>query len=333
MLDCSRATLEPEVGDAMPDVITLGETMVRLSPKGALRLDQAPELEVMAGGAESNVAVALARLGMRAGWISKLPDHPLARLIVGEIRGHGVDTSRVVWTPEGRVGICFFERGVPPRPPRVWYDRQGSAVTTLEESEVEWSYLTSAQVVLVTGITPALSPRLRELTKRVAREARAAGKQFALDVNYRAKLWSPPAAAACLGELLPSVSILFCSRGDAERVFGFTGESEAVARAFREKFGVPIVVLTLGPQRALALADQTYRQRRVPRVEVVDPLGAGDAFAAGFLYGYLTDGIQRGLDVGGALGALASTIPGDCALVTRAELEQLLASEDQEIQR
>lgn len=317
----------------MLDVVTLGETMLRLSPKGQLRLEQAHELEALAGGAESNVAVALARLGLRTGWISKLPDHPVGRLIVGELRRHGVDTSRVVWAPDGRVGICFFERGAAPRPPRVWYDRRGSAITTLDAAEVDWAYLTGARAVLVTGITPALAPGLAALSKRIAREVRAAGGVFALDVNYRVKLWSPGDAAACLGELLPSVSILFCGRGDAERVFGLPGDPEAVARAFREKFAVPTVVLTLGAGGALALADRVYRQQRVPRVDVVDPLGAGDAFAAGFLYGYLTDGIQRGLDVGGAMGALACSIVGDFPLVSLGEVEELLGSEDQEIQR
>ncbi len=317
----------------MLDVVTLGETQVRFSPKGYLRLEQAHEMEVNAAGAESNVAVGLARLGMRAGWISKLPDHPLSRLIVGELRRHGVDTSRVVWASEGRVATYFFERAVPPRPPRVWYDRKGSAVTTLRDEEVDWPYLTSAKVVLVTGITPALGPRLRELTVRIAREVRAAGKLFALDVNYRAKLWSPQEAAACLAELLPSVSILFCGQGDAERVFGFRGEPEAVARMFREKFGIPTVVLTLGAEGSLALTDRIYRQRRIHRVEMVDPLGAGDAFAAGFLCGYLEEGIQRGLDLGGATAALDCTIVGDAAFITRAEAEELLVSEDLEIQR
>jgi 2-dehydro-3-deoxygluconokinase len=162
---------------------------------------------------------------------------------------------------------------------------------------------------------------------------RAAGKLFALDVNYRAKLWSLQEAAECLTELLPSVSILFCGRGDAERVFGLTGEAGAVARAFREKFGIPTVVLTLGAEGSLALADRVYRQRRVHHVEVVDPLGAGDAFAAGFLCGYLEEGVQRGLDLGGATAALDCTIVGDAAFLTRAEVEELLASEDQEIQR
>jgi 2-dehydro-3-deoxygluconokinase len=316
-----------------PAVVTLGETLIRLSPKGYLRLDQASELEAIPGGAESNVAVGVARLGLPAGWVSKLPDHPLAHRIVGELRRHNVDTSRVVWTPEGRLGLYCFERAVPPRPPRIWYDRQGSTITTLQAAEIDWEYITSARVVLVTGITPALSPGLRDLTMRVAREVHAAGKLFALDVNYRAKLWSPASAAATLGEILSAVGLLFCGRHDAELLFGLTGEPETVAGAFQRKFGIATVVLTLGADGAVAVADRAYRLRRVPRVEIVDPLGAGDAFAAGFLYGYLTEGIQRGLDVGSAMGALACTIVGDFPFVTLAEIEELLASDDQEIRR
>lgn len=252
----------------MPDVVTLGEVMVRLTPPPRLRLEPATGLTVMVGGAEANAAVALARLGLRAGWISKLPDHPLGRLIAGELARHGVDTSRVVWAPEGRVGLYFYEPSAPPRPARVWYDRAGSAVTTLEEREVDWAYLTEARVVLVSGITPALSPRLHALTLRIAREVKGAGKRFALDVNYRAKLWAPAAAAACLSELLPSVAVLFCGMGDARTVFGLAGEPEAAARALQEKFGVQVVVLTLGAQGSVAAADRVYRQRRVPRVEV-----------------------------------------------------------------
>jgi 2-dehydro-3-deoxygluconokinase len=315
------------------DLVTLGETLVRLSPKGVLRLDQTLELEAIPGGAESNVAVALARLGMRTGWVSKLPDHPLSRLIVGEIRRHGVDTSRVVWTADGRVGTYYFERAVPPRPPRVWYDRKGSAVTTLVEDEVDWGYVTSARVALVTGITPALGPGLRDVTRRLAREMRAAGKPLALDVNYRSKLWPPSEAAAALEELLPLVTILFCPSSDAEQVFGLAGDPERVARGLQDTYGVKVVVITMGAAGSLAAAETVHRQRRVPHVQPVDLLGAGDAFAAGFLYGWLTEGVQRGLDVGGAMGALACTMIGDFAFVTLAEVEELLASEDQEIRR
>jgi 2-dehydro-3-deoxygluconokinase len=315
------------------EVVALGDAMVSFSPPGMLRLEQASQVEVWPTGAEANAAVALARLGRRVGWFSKLPDNPLARLIVGAVSRHGVDTSRVVWTPEGRVGTLFYERAVPPRPPRVWYDRKDSAFTTLTSSELDWPYLKSAQVVLMAGTAPALSATLRATTRRIAEEVRAANRLFALDVNYRAKLWSPDEAADYLATLLPLVSILFCGGRDAERLFGFSGQPEAVARCFQERFGIPTVVLTLGSEGATAISDRPYQARCVRRATVVDPVGAGDAFAGGFLCGYLEGGVQRGLEMGTALGALHCTIVGDFAYVTRAEVEEFLASDDQEIQR
>ncbi|HEX7629505.1 MAG TPA: sugar kinase [Candidatus Methylomirabilis sp.] len=315
------------------DVIALGDAIVSFSPPGLLRLEQAAQLEVWPTGAEANAAVALARLGRQVGWFSKLPDHPLSRLIVGAVSRHGVDTSRVVWTPEGRIGTLFYERAAPPRPPRVWYDRKDSAFTTLTASDLDWPYLTSARIVLMAGTAPALSATLQDTTRRIAEKVRAAGRLFALDVNYRAKLWSPREAADYFTTLLPLVSILFCGGRDAERLFGLRGEPETVARALQERFGIPTVVLTLGSEGAMAMADRPYHARRVPRATMVDPVGAGDAFAGGFLCGYLECGVQRGLDLGAAVGALHCTIVGDFAYVTRAEVEELLGSEDQEIQR
>ncbi len=315
------------------DVIGLGDALVSFSPPGFLRLEQATLVEVWPTGAEANAAVALARLGKRIGWISKLPDHPLGRLIVAAVARHGVDTSRVVWTPEGHVGTLFYERALAPRPPRVWYDRQHSAFTTLTASELDWDYLMKARIVLMAGTAPALSAVLRETTQQIAERVRGAGQLFALDVNYRAKLWSPQDAASYLVTLLPQVSILLCGSRDAERVFGLSGEPEKVARTFQERFGIPTVVLTLGSEGAVAVGDRFYRAPRLPRVTVVDSVGAGDAFAGGFLCGYLEGGVQRGLEIGSAVGALHCTIPGDFAYVTRAEVEELLASGDDEIQR
>jgi len=315
------------------DVIGLGDAMVSFSPPGFLRLEQANQLEVWPTGAEANAAVTLARLGKQVGWISKLPDHPLSRLIVAAVSRHGVDTSRVVWTPEGRVGTLFYERAVPPRPPRVWYDRKDSAFTTLAASDLDWEYLTAAQIVLMAGTAPALSPVLRETTREIATRVRSAGRLFALDVNYRAKLWPPQEAADYLATLLPLVSILFCGQRDAARLFGFAGDPESVARRLQERFGIPAVVLTLGSDGALAISDRVHRAPRVRQVTVVDPVGAGDAFAGGFLCGYLEGGVQRGLEIGSAVGALHCTILGDFAYITRAEVEELLASDDDDIQR
>jgi 2-dehydro-3-deoxygluconokinase len=321
------------MNDLALDVVGLGDAMVSFSPPGFLRLEQAAQVEVWPTGAEANSAVALARLGKRVGWISKLPQHPLSRLIVGAVSRHGVDTSRVVWTPEGRVGTLFYERAVPPRPPRVWYDRKDSAFTTLTASELDWAYLTAAHVVLMAGTAPALSSVLRETTREIAARVRAAGRLFALDVNYRAKLWSLTEAADYFATLLPLVSILFCGARDAARLFGTSGEPETVARALQERFGIPTVVLTLGSEGALAVSDRVHRVPRVRQVTVVDPVGAGDAFAGGFLCGYLEGGVKRGLEIGSAVGALHCTIVGDFAYVTRVEVEEFLASDDDEIQR
>lgn len=315
------------------DVVTIGEALVRFAPPDGLRLEQAPVWQIAPSGAEGCAAASLARLGLSAGWISKLPEHPLARFVVGELNRHGVDTSRVVWTPTGRIGVCYAERGVPPRPERVWYDREGSTVTTLLETEVDWAYVTSARLALLTGATPALGPRPRALACRAAQEIRAAGRLLALAVDYRPELWAPAEAAEALGALLPLATLAFCSLADAERLFGLRGDPAVVADGLRSRFGIPTAVVTFGDGDAVALADRRYRPERPPRAPGTDPMGGGGAFVAGFLCGYLETGVQRGLDMGGALAALAAASGGGVPIVTRAELEELMTSEDQEIRR
>ena len=315
------------------DVVALGDAMISFSPPGALRLEQAHQFEVWPTGAEANAAVAMARLGVSVGWFSKLPDNPLSHMMVSAVARHGVDTSRVIWTPEGRIGTLYYERAAPPRPARVWYDRQGSAFTTMTVAEIDWSYVTAAKIVLMAGTAPALSPTLQETTRRIAENVRAAGTLFALDVNYRAKLWTPDAAANYFSALLPLVSILFCGVRDAERLFRLTGEPESIARHMQDRFGIPVVVITSGAAGAIVVSDQCHHAPRLPPVSVLDPVGAGDAFAGGFLAGYLEGGVRQGLKIGAAAGALHCTILGDLAYITRTEIDELIALGDQEIQR
>src|SRR5947209_4719594 len=119
------------------DVITFGETMIRLNPPGFERLERAESLVLKVGGSESNTALALARLGRRVSWFSKLPDDPLGRRIAGEVRRGGVKISQVIWTNSGRVGIYFLESGPPPRSYQVFYDRAGSVSSTLSPEDVD----------------------------------------------------------------------------------------------------------------------------------------------------------------------------------------------------
>src|SRR5256886_6948002 len=146
-----------------PDVITFGEAMVRLSPANFRRLEQTDSLDVQVGGAELNTAVALARLGRSAAWVSRLANNPLGRLIANRAREAGVSSEHVVWTEEDRVGVYFLEFGAAPRASSVLYDRKGAAIANVRPGTVPWpAVFAGARWFHVTGITPALSPTAAE---------------------------------------------------------------------------------------------------------------------------------------------------------------------------
>jgi 2-dehydro-3-deoxygluconokinase len=316
-------------------VVGLGEVLLRLASPAPVRLEQAATLSVSYGGTEANVVCALARLGLRTAWISALPRNAWGERLHRELRGHDVDVAHVVWREEGRIGTYFLEYGVGPRPIRVLYDRKDSAFTTLAEDEVDWTAVRRSRVVHLTGVTPALGPRPRRLVERALDEAEAGGVTVSLDVNYRAALWSPGEAGAYLEAALPRVGLLFVGLEDARRVFGLAGDPEAVADGLRGRAPKATIALTLGEQGSLLLGDRPYRPSRLYRLDsVADRVGAGDAFAAGFLYGWLGTGdLQHAQDCATALAALKCTVWGDIALVRRGELEELMARPDPRIRR
>jgi len=323
------------VPDPQYDVVGLGEVMLRLACRPPARLEQARELDVSFGGAEANVCCALARLGLRTTWISALPQNVWGERLARELRGHGVDVAPVVWRDGSRIGSYFIEYGVGVRPIRVLYDRRDSAFTTLGEGEVDWRAVRRSQAVHLTGITPALGERPRRLVERAVAEAEAGGSLVSLDVNYRAALWSPGAARTWLEAWLPRVGLLFVGLDDARRIFGLEGEPEVVAAALRARAPRATVALTLGDQGSVVLADRPHRPTRLYTLDAVaDRVGAGDAFAAGFLYGFLTKrDVQYAQDCGTALAALKCTMWGDVAVVRPGELEELMAQPDPRIRR
>jgi 2-dehydro-3-deoxygluconokinase len=311
----------------VPDVITIGETMLRLSAPAGVALEQSPHLLVHVAGAESNVAVALSRMGTSTGWISRLVENPLGRRIYNEIRAQGVDVSRVLWTKEERVGTYFVELGRAPRPGRIVYDRARSAMAAIDPDEVDWSYVRQGRIVHLTGITPALSASCLRLVRRALEEVRAGGQTISFDVNYRSRLWGAAEAAVTLSPLLQRVGILICTAADAHRLFAIGGAAVEVAQALQERFGTAIAVVTSGVHLAAADRGQTY-QREGFAVEALDRIGAGDAFAAGFIHGYLTAGVEQGLAYGAALAALKHTFYGDTAWVSEEDVQALLRGED-----
>lgn len=305
------------------DLTTLGETMLRLKPPLGDRLASVSQLVVHIGGAESNVAAALAQLGRRTSWVSQLPDGPLGRLVADRVRALGVDVSHVTSLPDARLGIYFLDDGGGALPPRVIYDRKDSAFSKLTIRDVDWDAVVDSRVVHMTGITPALGPESFELTREMLTRARVAGCVTSFDINYRQRLWAPADAREALGRLLPSVDLLFCSLRDAEVVFGLDGDGPTVLRRLQAATGIDRVVMSLGPDGVLAASGADRIRVEAPSVAVVSRPGAGDALAAGVIDGLLSDDLNLGVQQGTALAALSLTQNGDMVIVERDELRHL----------
>jgi 2-dehydro-3-deoxygluconokinase len=317
----------------MTDLVTFGETMLRLSPPGGERLETADDLEFRAAGAESNVAVAAARLGADAAWTSKLPDSPLGRRVVAGLRRHGVETA-VVWSDEGRQGTYYLEHGGEPRGTNVIYDREGAAVTTAEFEALPVGRVREAEAFHTTGITPALSPTLESTTAKLLAAAREAGTTTSFDVNYRSKLWDPAEARECLEGLFPNVDVLVVAERDARDVLAREGGTGEIAAGLADEFDFETVVVTRGEEGALASHDGEEYEQPAIETDTLDPIGTGDAFVGAFLARRLAgDDVPTGLEYGSATAALKRTVPGDVAVVTREEVERVLAEEGQEISR
>jgi 2-dehydro-3-deoxygluconokinase len=318
----------------MSDIVTFGEAMVRLSPPNFRRLEQTRSLDVQAGGAELNTAVALARLGHRTAWVSRLTRNPLGRLIANQAQEAGVSTEHVVWTDEDRVGLYFLEFGAAPRASSVLYDRKGAAIANIRPGMVPWqTVFAGAHWFHVTGITPALSPTAAETTREALQAARAAKVRTSIDLNYRAKLWSQAEAGRWMTSFLAFCDVLITTEEDTEKVLQITGKDyEDVAAQLARRFPLDVVAITLRENplvwkntwTAIAYRGGNVVRTRSYEVEIVDRLGAGDSFAAGLIHGLLADDLQKGLDYGVALSAIKHTIPGDFAWATREEVEALL---------
>ena len=314
---------QPKSGGDL-DVVTAGETMVLGVPPRPGRLRHAGSLELKIGGAESNLAIALSRLGLSAGWAGFLGDDEPGQLVLDRIRAEGVDTSRVCRLPDRPTGLYLREQvGAETR---VYYYRRGSAASTMSAEAFDPDYLKGARFVHLTGITPALSKECRGFALWAAREARASGARVGFDVNYRSKLWGAVEARAFAEEILPEVDLLLVGDEEARALWGRA--DEGFVRELAER-GPQEVVLKKGAEGSLALVDGEILEHPAFEVAEVDPVGAGDAFAAGYLAGHLW-GLPAGerLRVANAMGAMSVATLGDYeGLPDGDELRAFLAGE------
>jgi 2-dehydro-3-deoxygluconokinase len=244
-----------------------------------------------------------------------------------------VDVSSVVWMPDGRLGTYYVEFGSAPRPTRVVYDRAGTPMTLATPEQFDWDRVCDARVVHLSGITTALSAAAHSLVEAAVAEAKRRGRLVSFDVNYRQRLWSPAEAARSLAAIGPRLDLVIATIEDARDLLGIAGPASESVRRLADALGVPTAVLTCGPDGAVLLHDGDVHARPGATVEPVDRIGAGDAFAAGFLAGWLEGSPVAGLERGLAMSALKMTLRGDLFRFSAEDVDELLAGALREVRR
>jgi len=327
-------------------ILCFGEMLLRLTAPGRELLLQSGRLDVHVGGAEANVAVALARLGHATAMASRVPDNALGEAATGALRRHGVDTSGVK-TGEGRMGLYFLSPGAGSRASDIVYDREGSAFARARPSDFDWDALLGGVALLhLSGITPALGPDSAALAAAAAAAARAKGIPVSVDANFRARLWARWTGdpATILADLVAEADILFGNHRDLSLLLAreFSGEGperrrEAAQAAFSAFSQLRLIASTArhvtdaDTHRISARIDDREGAAQTEEVVVagiVDRIGAGDAFAAGVLHGRLSGLDREGIVRAGlALTCLKHSLPGDASLFTSRDIEAFLAGE------
>jgi 2-dehydro-3-deoxygluconokinase len=340
--------------------------MIRLSPPGHGRIEFAPALEVWVGGGEYNVAYALARLGLRTGWVGGLNTSPMGRIIANHARAVGMDVSHVVTRKyDGvgkidRIGLNFTEVGHSKRASVTLYDRGHSATAGMTPGEVDWKRLFHEKGVRwlhTGGIFAALSDNTRGVVAEAVKAAHAAGTVVSYDLNFRSKLWSSADAIATTRPLVPYIDCLIGNEEDFQKVLGYDvegvdvekGELDTSAfkamvnRVVKDFPNVKIVGTTLRGVKTALVNDwsaimwhdgQFLDGPSYPDLEIEDRVGGGDGFASGFTYGFLTGrSPQECVDLGVAHGALLMSTRGDTSQITLDELLHIAAGGSARIKR
>ena len=345
-------------GDCEFDLVSLGECMIRLSPPGHGRIEFAPSLEVWVGGGEYNVAYALARLGLRTGWIGGLNTSPMGSIIKGHTQAAGVDLSHAVMRPyDGvgavdRIGLNFSEVGTSKRASTTLYDRGHSATAGMEPGDVDWHELFHKRGVRwfhTGGIFSALSEGTRKVVAEAVQAANEAGTIVSYDLNFRSKLWTSEQAIETTKPLVPYIDCLIGNEEDFQKVLGYEvqgvdvdkGEIDTSAfksmvdRVVADYPNIKVVGTTLRGVKTALVNDWSaimwhngtfYDGPSFPNLEIEDRVGGGDGFASGFAFGFLA-GMepQECVDLGVAHGALLMSTRGDTSQINLEELNRIAA--------
>lgn len=309
-------------------LLTFGETPLRFEPTDAGRLRTARETRLYADGTESNVAAAAAATGGDGVWTSKLPDTPLGRRVVAELREQGVDPA-VAWADDGRQGLRFQERGVSPREGRSVQDRVGTAMASIQPDDLPMGEVRGADAVFTATSTFALSDRAGETGATLLDATQGTAITAALDLDLQPGLCSAADARNVLDRVADALDVLVTSEDAARELLGTTGGARELVTAIAAEHDLELVVVTRSERGAVVLQDSpgtnVVHEREAVETETVDPAGRHAAFVGAFLQ-RLVDGADpaEALSYGVAAGALAGTVPGPFLTVERPELDRVV---------
>ena len=329
----------------MSKIVTLGEIMLRLSPKGNYRFVQSDSFQVIPGGGEANVAVSLANYGHASYFVSKLPAHEIGQIAVNGLRRYGVNTDYIVRGGD-RVGLYYAETGASMRPSKVIYDRANSAIAEADPSDFNFDeIMEGADWFHWSGITPAISDKAAELTRLACEAAKRHHVTVSVDLNFRKKLWTSEKAIAVMRPLMRYVDVCIGNEEDAQLCLGFKpdadvegGKTDAegyygIFKGMMKEFGFKYVVSTLresfsathnGWKALIYDGKEFYQSKHYDINPIIDRVGGGDSFSGGLIHGMLTYKEQaKALEFAVAASALKHTIPGDFNMVSTSEVESL----------
>ena len=329
----------------MSKIVTLGEIMLRLSPKGNYRFVQSDSFQVIPGGGEANVAVSLANYGHASYFVSKLPAHEIGQIAVNGLRRYGVNTDYIVRGGD-RVGLYYAETGASMRPSKVIYDRANSAIAEAVPSDFNFDeIMEGADWFHWSGITPAISDKAAELTRLACEAAKRHHVTVSVDLNFRKKLWTSEKAIAVMRPLMKYVDVCIGNEEDAQLCLGFKpdadvegGKTDAegyygIFKGMMKEFGFKYVVSTLresfsathnGWKALIYDGKEFYQSKHYNINPIIDRVGGGDSFSGGLIHGMLTYKNQaKALEFAVAASALKHTIPGDFNVVSTSEVESL----------
>lgn len=325
-------------------VVTFGEIMLRLTPPNFKRIIQSDTFEIIFGGGEANVAVSLANYGFDSYFVSKLPENPIGQAAFNSLRRYGVKGDNIL-RGGSRLGIYYCENGASQRSSNVIYDRAHSAIAETHIGEFAWDQIfQDVDWFHFTGITPALSESMSEVTLEAVKAAKKLGIKISCDLNYRAKLWSKERAGQVMSKLMEYVDVAIANEEDAEMVFGIKSGSDIVggklnvdgfkdvAQQLIDRFGLELVGSHLresktasenGWQVVLYDGNEFVKSTKYD-IHIVDRVGGGDSFAGGLIYSILNNKtLQEAAEFGAAASCLKQSIPGDYNHVSVKEVESL----------